>query len=78
MYLEKNEAERNSPIYFVTVDRSQDGWRGYWTVGQHAYMWTSADVGDAYLHATGPRLSASEALATLKTELSGLFSAMLA
>ncbi len=34
--------------FYVTFDIYQDQWRGNLTIGQHCYLWTSADVGDAH------------------------------
>lgn len=61
--------------FFVTFERD-DGWRGHLTIGQHAYMWTSADFGDAYLASTSPRGSLEEAIGALKAEVTSLFAAL--
>jgi hypothetical protein len=33
----------------ITFTTHAEYWRGHLTIGQHYYLWTSADVGDAHL-----------------------------
>lgn len=55
--------------FYVTFDIYQDKWRGTVTIGQHSYLWTSADVGDAHLVSTEPCASLEEAIAALKVKI---------
>jgi len=61
--------EDRAPRFFITFGLGPDGWPGDLTVGQHAYFWTSADVGDAYLLTTPPCATLEEAIAALKTAM---------
>jgi hypothetical protein len=58
--------------FYVTFDIYQDRWRGTLTIGQHSYLWTSADVGDAHLVSTEPCASLDEAIAALKVKIADL------
>lgn len=58
--------------FYVTFDIYQDQWRGTLTIGQHCYLWTSADVGDAHLVSTEPCASLAEAIAALKVKMADL------
>jgi len=73
--------------FYVTFDiypeqgpeHGQERWRGALTIGQHSYLWTSADFGDAHLVNTEPCASLAEAITALKTgiaDLAGAFSAV--
>lgn len=53
----------------------QEEWRGSLTIGQHSYLWSSADVGDAHLLSTEPCNSLEDAIAALKAEMIRLFKA---
>lgn len=55
--------------FFITFETYQDTWCGHLTVGQHAYLWTSADFGDAYLVDTAPCPTFDEAVAVLKRNI---------
>jgi hypothetical protein len=35
--------------FFITLDTYEEHWYGHLTIGQHCYLWSSADVGDAHL-----------------------------
>lgn len=52
--------------FYITFTQGPDGWRGDLTVGQPAYFWTSADMGDAYLLDTPPCVTLEEAITALK------------
>lgn len=58
--------------FYITFDIDKDQWRGYLTIGQHCYLWTSADVGDAHLVNTEPCASLEEAVAALKVKIADL------
>ena len=61
--------------FYATFDLYENKWRGTLTIGQHSYLWTSADVGDAHLAATKPCASLPEAIAALKVEIASLANA---
>jgi hypothetical protein len=61
-----NPAEQMSRRFFITLDTYEDQWYGHLTIGQHCYLWTSADVGDAHLVDTKPCRTLEEAIAALK------------
>lgn len=65
-----------SQRFFITLDTYQQKWRGELTIGQHSYLWSSADVGDAHLLGTEPCDSLEEAIAALKSEIVRLFQAL--
>src|SRR6478752_5084682 len=54
--------------FFVTFDTFKESWRGHLTIGQHAYFWSSADFGDAYLVDTDECDDLDEAIGELKKE----------
>lgn len=64
-------------VFYVTLEQTAMGWRGHLTMGQHFYMWTSADFGDACLASTETCASLDEAVAALKAEISSLFRGIL-
>ena len=59
--------------YFITFDTYQKHWRGYLTIGQHSYFWSSADVGDAMLFSTKGCDTLEDAIAAFKVGLLDLF-----
>ncbi|MEP7341318.1 MAG: hypothetical protein ABI977_26545 [Acidobacteriota bacterium] len=61
--------------FYATFDLYENKWRGTLTVGQHSYLWTSADAGDAHLAATESCASLPEAIAALKVEIARLANA---
>jgi hypothetical protein len=78
--------------FFLTLDTDhEDKWQGCLTIGQHSYLWSSADVGDAHLVNTEPcktlkeafvfdvavrgSVSEREGIAALKTKITELFQA---
>ncbi|MCE7875323.1 hypothetical protein DYH09_33845 [bacterium CPR1] len=61
--------------FFVTLASYKAVWRGHLSIGQHAFMWTSADYGDAYLVDTRDCATLPEAIRSLKQEIAGLFAA---
>ena len=62
--------------FFITFDTYERKWRGHLSIGQHVYMWTSADCGDAYIVDTERCDSLGDAIAALKTEITRLFSSI--
>jgi hypothetical protein len=62
--------------FFITLDTNhEDKWEGCLTIGQHSYLWSSADVGDAHLVNTEPCETLQEAIAALKAKIAELFQA---
>jgi hypothetical protein len=66
-----------SRTFFITLDTYENQWHGSLTIGQHSYLWSSADMGDAHLLDTDSYDSLEEAIAALKTEIVSLFDALL-
>lgn len=64
-----------SRCFFITLDTYEAQWRGTLTIGQHSYLWSSADVGDAHLLGSENCDSVDEALRQLKAEILKLFRA---
>jgi hypothetical protein len=64
--------------FFVTFDTFKATWAGHLTIGQHCYLWSSADVGDAHLLDTDPCTTLEDAIAMLKNRIADLFAAFLA
>jgi len=62
--------------FFITLDTYEHQWSGHLTIGQHAYLWSSADMGDAHLVDSDPCDSVEGAIASLKAELKKLFDAL--
>lgn len=62
--------------FFVTLVSYKAAWRGHLSIGQHAFMWTSADYGDAYLVDTKDCATLPEAINSLKQEIADLFAAL--
>ena len=64
--------------FYVTFDilaeqgQEHERWRGTLTIGQHSYLWSSADVGDAHLVNTEPCASLAEAISALKAGIAAL------
>lgn len=61
--------------FFITLDTYENEWRGALTIGQHSYLWSSADFGDAHLLGVGPCESVEDAIAALKDDIVSLFEA---
>ncbi|WP_375494613.1 hypothetical protein [uncultured Nostoc sp.] len=61
--------------FFITLDTYQDKWQGCLTIGQHSYLWSSADAGDAHLVNTEPSETLQEAITTLKAKIAELLAA---
>lgn len=62
--------------FFITLDTNhEDKWQGCLTIGQPSYLWSSADVGDAYLVDTEPSETLQEAITTLKAKIAELLAA---
>jgi hypothetical protein len=66
-----------SRTFFITLDTYENQWHGSLTIGQHSYLWSSADMGDAHLLDTDSYEFLEEALAALKAEIVSLFDALL-
>jgi hypothetical protein len=61
--------------FFITLDTYEDKWQGCLTIGQHSYLWSSADVGDAHLLDTEASETLEEAIAVLKAKMVELLAA---
>ena len=57
---------------FITLDTYKEEWYGHLTIGQPYYLWSSADVGDAYLVDTAPCKTCEDAMSVLKGEIANL------
>jgi hypothetical protein len=66
-----------SRTFFITLDTYENQWHGSFTIGQHSYLWSSADMGDAHLLDTNSCDSLEAAIADLKAEIMRLFDALL-
>ena len=72
------EPDETMPRYFfITIDAPENQWRGTLTIGQHSYLWSSTDAGDAHLLGTGYCDSLEAAISQLKAEIERLFQAIL-
>ncbi|MBD2771016.1 hypothetical protein [Iningainema tapete] len=61
---------------FITLDKTHENkWQGSLTIGQHSYLWSSADVGDAHLLDTEPCETLEEAIVALKAKMLELWRA---
>ncbi len=62
--------------FFITLDTNHENkWQGCLTIGQHSYLWSSADVGDAHLLSSEPCETLSETIVELKAKILELFRA---
>lgn len=61
--------------FYITFATYNDHWSGSLTIGQYAYLWTSADVGDAHLLNTSEWTTIEAAIVALKAEIARLYSA---
>jgi hypothetical protein len=62
--------------FFITLDKNHENkWQGCLTIGQHSYLWSSADVGDAHLLDTKPCETLEETIVALKAKMLELFRA---
>jgi hypothetical protein len=69
-----NPEELMSRRFFITFDKDHENkWQGCLTIGQHNYLWSSADVGDAHLLDTEPTETLKEAIVALKANMLELF-----
>ncbi|MEA5599273.1 hypothetical protein [Rivularia sp. UHCC 0363] len=69
-----NPEELMSRRFFITFDKSHENkWQGCLTIGQHSYLWSSADMGDAHLLDTEPTETLEEAIVALKANMLELF-----
>lgn len=56
--------------FFITLDTDHENkWQGCLTIGQHSYLWSSADVGDAHIVNTEPYETLEKAIAALKEKI---------
>jgi hypothetical protein len=62
--------------FYITFATHAEHWSGHLTIGQHYYLWTSADVGDAHLLDTEACATLEEAIVALKAEMSRLCRAL--
>ena len=62
--------------FYITFATYAEHWSGHLTIGQHYYMWTSADVGDAHLLDTAACATIEEAIVALKAEMARLCHAL--
>ncbi len=58
--------------FYVTFDLSEEHWQGVLTIGQHNYLWTSADFGDAHLVNSERYSSLDDAIVALKSQIRDL------
>ena len=63
--------------FFVTFDIYGTSWRGYLSIGQHSYFWSSADFGDAVLLDTESCATLEDAITMLKSRMVDLFEVFL-
>jgi hypothetical protein len=61
--------------FYITLETYEEKWRGNLTIGQHSYLWSSADMGDAHLLCTDDCESVDEVILQLKSEMLKLFQA---
>jgi hypothetical protein len=62
--------------FSITFATHAEHWSGHLTIGQHYYLWTSADVGDAHLLDTEECSTLAEAIVALKAEITNLCRAL--
>ncbi|MGE3537880.1 MAG: hypothetical protein AB7N91_10660 [Candidatus Tectimicrobiota bacterium] len=71
-----NPEDQIPPRFFITLDTYAEHWYGHLTIGQHCYLWSSADVGDAHLVDTESYNTLEEAIAALKMKTAKLCQAL--
>lgn len=71
-----NPEDQMPKRFFITLDTYQKHWYGHLTIGQHCYLWSSADVGDAHLVDTESYNTLEEAIMALKMEMTKLCKAL--
>ena len=52
--------------FYITFATHAEHWRGHLTTGQHYYVWTGADGGDAHLLETEAWATLEEAIVALQ------------
>jgi hypothetical protein len=62
--------------FYITFATYAEHWSGHLTIGQHYYLWASADVGDAHLLDTAECATFEEAIVALKAEMTHLCRAL--
>ena len=70
--------ELMSRTFYVTFDTHEATWKGHLTIGQHCYLWSSADFGDAHLVDTKPCATLEDAITSLKQEIADLLGRIVA
>jgi hypothetical protein len=71
-----NPEELMSRRFFITLDKTHENkWQRCLSIGQHSYLWSSADFGDAHLVDTEPTETLEEAIAALKANMLEVFRA---
>jgi hypothetical protein len=63
-------------VFFITLDTFEETWSGHLTSGQHSYLWSSTDEGDAHLLGTERFPSLEAAISRLKEIISCVFQAL--
>lgn len=58
--------------FYITFATYEDTWSGHLTIGQHYYLWSSADMGDAHLLDTDACNTLAEAIAALQEAITSL------
>jgi hypothetical protein len=58
--------------FYITFATHVEHWSGHLTIGQHDYLWTSADVGDAHLLDTEECATIEDAIVALQAEMAHL------
>lgn len=71
-----NPEDQMPQRFFITLDTYEEHWYGHLTIGQHCYLWSSADVGDAHLVDTESCNTLEEAIAALKRKIAKLCQAL--
>ena len=68
--------DRMRRTFFITFSADRTSWTGHLTIGQHSYLWSSADFGDAHLVDTKPCATLEEAISALKSQMENVFAAL--
>lgn len=75
LVLYRENTTSTSRNFFITLETNEEKWMASLTIGLPAYLWTSADFGDAYLLETDGHDSLEDAITGLKAEMKQLFKA---
>ena len=68
----RNPDDPMPQYFFITLDTYGEHWYGHLTIGQHCYLWSSADVGDAHLVDTASCHTLEEAIMALQMNIAQL------